>query len=390
MSSELNFQISADSDMFANGILQRICLKPTCQYIWQKRALIIFVTLTVFPGCKLWPHVIPLEWSFLPRSVNDHETLYETFHTFQDAMDRANVTYVMTMGTLIGSFRHHGIIPWDHDIDVMANSSDKAKVLQALRNSPGSNFYLEQRWEDLWRFYKNYYIYAGFVDIWFYEENSTHLLLGKYIFDKRHLFPLTRRPFGDRMSWAACDPIRIPRRHPGQRVRLCEWEVVEERSGRSMLRDQAHVPHGSKGSRVWRPGDCGRDAHVSRDGFQEGPSQIRNRLFEFQSNGKIFFEGFQLRAVCRYCSLITKECNVHYMDWRKGTSHYEVTVKKILSHWVIESSRERVTIIIYVYNIHIILLSTTVVSFFYEYKTCPAPKTISPCVECRERNPCWC
>ena len=49
---------------------------------------------------------------------------------------------------------------------------------------------------------------CGFVDIWFYEENSTHLLLDKYIFDKRHLFPLTRRPFGDRMSWAACDPVR--------------------------------------------------------------------------------------------------------------------------------------------------------------------------------------
>ena len=36
-------------------------------------------------------------------------------------LEGANVTYLMSDGTLLGAFRHHAIIPWDDDVEYVTS-----------------------------------------------------------------------------------------------------------------------------------------------------------------------------------------------------------------------------------------------------------------------------
>ena len=51
---------------------------------------------------------------------------------FTSTMDKHNLTYYMGGGTLLGSYRHHGLIPWDDDLDVMADFNQQKQVREAL------------------------------------------------------------------------------------------------------------------------------------------------------------------------------------------------------------------------------------------------------------------
>ena len=55
----------------------------------------------------------------LPSSAlrSAHTKLMGMIASMSAALDAANVTYMMIDGTLLGSFRHHGFIPWDDDAE---------------------------------------------------------------------------------------------------------------------------------------------------------------------------------------------------------------------------------------------------------------------------------
>ena len=40
------------------------------------------------------------------------------------AFEIFNISYFMTEGTLLGIYRHHGLIPWDDDVDLMIKASE--------------------------------------------------------------------------------------------------------------------------------------------------------------------------------------------------------------------------------------------------------------------------
>jgi len=50
-----------------------------------------------------------------------------------DALDAAGITYYMYGGTLIGSYRHHGHVPWDDDSDISVRWSDSSRVESIIR-----------------------------------------------------------------------------------------------------------------------------------------------------------------------------------------------------------------------------------------------------------------
>ena len=60
--------------------------------------------------------------------ITIHEELLEVLDVFAQEMTSHNLTYFIAGGTLIGSWRHHGFIPWDDDADVYMHVEDRPKL----------------------------------------------------------------------------------------------------------------------------------------------------------------------------------------------------------------------------------------------------------------------
>lgn len=153
--------------------------------------------------------------------------MMSTFATLVETFDAANVTYFMYGGTLIGSVRHHGMIPWDDDLDIMISATNRSTVRSILtKMGPEFNLYTpseEQKRILQWKFYPTDGLQTSwlpesyrwpFVDIFFFEENATHIWdlepeyhASGFVWPKSSVFPLARRPFGNLAVPAPCDAL---------------------------------------------------------------------------------------------------------------------------------------------------------------------------------------
>ncbi|CAL1536064.1 unnamed protein product, partial [Lymnaea stagnalis] len=136
----------------------------------------------------------------------ERETLLFVFQAFVRACNKHNVLYFLYGGTLLGSVRHHDIIPWDDDIDVILNELDKPKLLQALNESVG-DFRAYLNHYGVVKFYwlkgkpiRDLPYLWPFIDIFFYTENTTHIYdalieFSEFSYRKTSVFPLCHRPF---------------------------------------------------------------------------------------------------------------------------------------------------------------------------------------------------
>ena len=61
-------------------------------------------------------------------SHTQRDQLLEMLGVFSQVMQSNNVRYFMYSGTLLGSWRHHGFIPWDDDVDVIVDGRQKRKL----------------------------------------------------------------------------------------------------------------------------------------------------------------------------------------------------------------------------------------------------------------------
>lgn len=173
-------------------------------------------------GWNWWP----LETYFLsPLDGKDRDLLDRTFRVFVDALEAANLTYFIYGGTLIGSLRHHGRIPWDDDVDVIVKASDKARLTEVLSQfDPEFALYVSgnDNYASQWKFYptSGRFVFhrqyrTPYIDIFFYRENETHLwnaspmYIGTEMWSKRSIFPLHRRPFGDLFLPAPCNGLVV-------------------------------------------------------------------------------------------------------------------------------------------------------------------------------------
>ena len=48
-------------------------------------------------------------------NVEEHKQLMNLLQIIDEVFRANNITYMMSSGTLLGSYRHHDVIPWDDD-----------------------------------------------------------------------------------------------------------------------------------------------------------------------------------------------------------------------------------------------------------------------------------
>ncbi|XP_025076765.1 uncharacterized protein LOC112553629 [Pomacea canaliculata] len=143
-------------------------------------------------------------------SQQDVYIMQEIVSTFSIVMTKASLTFFLYSGSLLGSWRHHGLVPWDDDLDVAVPSWQKDAVAHVL-NGLKPHFLLDATQGVRWKFFsaRSHAISRvtwkwPFLDISFYEENRTHMwdqhqIFKDFIFIKEDVFPLSERPFMDMM-----------------------------------------------------------------------------------------------------------------------------------------------------------------------------------------------
>ena len=127
----------------------------------------------------------PLQRHHLLKPITskvEHTKLLKIFRVFRAICDWSKFTYFLYGGSLLGSYRHHGLVPWDDDIDVLMIESEKSQIYKHFTNISGYSLCTPRNRQ--WKLYqsdnksrkscsKNAWPY---VDIFFFSENDTHIL----------------------------------------------------------------------------------------------------------------------------------------------------------------------------------------------------------------------
>ena len=113
-------------------------------------------------------------------NMTEYTRYMDLITVFKGALEAFNITYMLSMGSVLGAYMHHGFIPWDEDFDCRVNVSQTHILKKALTDISGYTLLSPPHY--FWKFYSNNFAKSGhsewnwpFIDIRFYADNETHL-----------------------------------------------------------------------------------------------------------------------------------------------------------------------------------------------------------------------
>lgn len=168
----------------------------------------------------------PKLWELVQPAMTTSEKLTVRFvlELFAEVCKAHKFTYFMFSGTLLGSFRHHGMMPWDDDIDLLMRTEERDAIFGAFRqrsNQTGDIGVEPANSRRMKLFHRNQSIAVkGWkyrwptIDVSFYYENATHIWEGYgkkdyHIMSKSIIFPLHLRPFETLMLESPRDAFAV-------------------------------------------------------------------------------------------------------------------------------------------------------------------------------------
>ena len=186
-------------------------------YRTRQRAGLASLLLTALLLLLLW-RLRGLRESCVPGGLeprldpDEKKQLLDLLDAFVRAATDARVPFFLSGGTLLGSWRHHGLVPWDDDLYLTVPHNLRDNLSRALR-ALGSDHALYGQAEDVrWKWYSvtsgtriNATLWSfPYIDISFYLLSETRLWdydtanWWELNFPRGDVLPLTSRPFEGR------------------------------------------------------------------------------------------------------------------------------------------------------------------------------------------------
>lgn len=151
--------------------------------------------------------------------TSQKRVLLDITKRFAFMCEKVGVPYFLYSGSLLGSFRHHDVIPWDDDVDVLVNISSRDELFSALRFlSPQYEIFLAGPHLKMWSAQSvrtsRYPWRWPYLDVSFFMENNTHIWdaaeeFKHYIFPKSLIYPLHKRPLGNYFFFSPRDSYAV-------------------------------------------------------------------------------------------------------------------------------------------------------------------------------------
>ena len=81
------------------------------------------------------------------QSLQDQKELYDVLYKAIDILEKHNIQYYAWEVTLLGSFRHNGLIPWDDDVDICITHTQVKRIMRIpVKEWKQNNLKLVKHW----------------------------------------------------------------------------------------------------------------------------------------------------------------------------------------------------------------------------------------------------